>query len=288
MPGFFLFNGKVHPGSDPIAGPDCRGLRFGDGLFETIRHTGRGMPLFDLHMDRFFSGLRTLRFDIPRHDGPERIHEQVNALLQKNGIRGQARIRLTAFRGDGGINDPVSDLPQIVIQCWPLPDTYDRLNEHGLVLGVCPDICKSGDGLSALKHNSCLPYLIAAKQARDKKWNDALLLDPFGHVADATIANLFWINEGQVFTPPLSDGPVSGVFRRYLCAALGQEGRPVSEKSVTSGELELAGEIFLTNALFGIRSVGMFAGRPYARTITTQLYRRFVLPLFLDGQSRPE
>ena len=280
MPGFFMHDGKLLPGSDAIAGPESRGLRFGDGLFETIRHTGLDMPLFPLHMDRFFTGLERLGFEAPAHTGRDRIHGMITELLRKNRIEGAARIRLMAYRSDGGVHDPVSDRPHLVIQCWPLPENYSRLNENGLVLGVYDGAVKAPDGLSSLKHNNFLPYLMAARHAREMHWNDALLLSPVGHVADSTIANIFWLTGEGLFTPPLSDGPVAGCFRRHLMETLEDAGFPVRERSVTPEALRRADEVFLTNAMYGIRSVGRFGDRIYARPVTESLYRDHVRPLY--------
>jgi branched-chain amino acid aminotransferase len=280
MPGFFMLNGKLHPGTDAIAGPDCRGLRFGDGIFETMRHCGDGIPLFDEHMHRFFSGLRHLQFNVPRHTGPDEVQEMIASLLKKNSVAGQARIRLTAFRGDGGIFDPVDDHPNLLLQCWPLPDNYSVLNENGLQLGVYPGAIKAQDGLSSLKHNNFLPYLMAARHARTERWNDAVILNHEGHIVDSTIANIFWITDGLVFTPPLKDGPDAGIFRRHLMDGLKQAGMPVGERSISPAQLEEAEEVFLTNALFGIRSVAGFAGKEYGRQLTVRLYGDHVKPLF--------
>jgi len=280
MPGFFMLNGKLHADSDRIAGPDNRGLRFGDGLFETIRFGVNGMPLFDDHMHRFFSGLRQLHFESPKHIGPDELQDMIGAVLHKNRLAGPARIRLMAFRKDGGVHDPIDDHPQFLIQCWDLPANYSRLNENGLQLGVFTGAIKAPDGLSSLKHNNFLPYLMAARHARMQHWNDALILNPSGQVADSTIANLFWVKDGQVFTPPLSDGPVSGVFRRNLMDRLKLVGRPVEERSVEPAQLEDADEVFLTNALFGIRSVAGFGKAAYGRDLTVSLYQEHVKPLF--------
>ena len=280
MPGFFMLNGKLLPGDQTIVGPDNRGLRFGDGLFETIRHTGENMPLFPLHMERFLYGLERLGFALPVHTSPARIRDMVAELLRKNRMEGPARIRIMAYRAEGGVHDPVSDQPNILLQAWPLPEHYSRLNENGLVLGVYDGAVKAVDGLSALKHNNFLPYLMAARHARAMHWNDALVLTPHGQVADSTIANIFWLSGEGLFTPPLTDGPVAGTFRRHLMENLAKAGRPVQERSVTPELLGHADEIFLTNAVYGIRSVGRFREGNHRRSFTEQLYRDHVRPLF--------
>jgi branched-chain amino acid aminotransferase len=280
MPGFFMFDGKMVADATPILGPDSRAFRYGDGLFETIRiHWGR-IPLFPLHADRCFRGLETLGFQQPPHVSATQLEEKILSLARKNGHLSQGRVRLTFFRGDGGLYDPVSPIPHYIIQTWALPDHYLDLNENGLVLTVYPQGQKSTDQLANLKSNNALLYVLAAQYAKQQRSNEALVLNTHGRIADATIANCWWVRDGIVHTVPLSEGPVAGVMRRALIDLATREGTPVVEMPVTPEALESADEVFLTNALYGIRWVGRFNDREYPCKSVQKLYDRWIGSIF--------
>jgi branched-chain amino acid aminotransferase len=282
VPGFFIYNGKQIPDGTPIAGPDARGLRYGDGIFETIRvHHGR-IPLITWHLDRCFRGLAQLGFQKPVHLSGETLEQEILSLCRKNGHPQSARVRVCFFGRDGGLYDPVSPIPNYYVQTWPLPEHYGQLNENGLVLTVYPEDMKSTGILSNLKTNSALLYAMAARYAKDYQCNEALVLNVHGRVADATIANLFWIRDGLLFTNPLSEGGVEGVMRKSLLQMARKEGREIVQSPVDREGLMLADEIFLTNALYGIRWVGQFEGKLYPALQSPKLYDRWIRKIFPD------
>src|ERR1700743_2434155 len=104
---YFNFNGKILPADTSTIGPENRGLRYGDGLFETIKMTNGKLLFEDDHFARLWKGLTILQFDLPKHFSPENLQEQIVALAKKNEHTTSARIRLNVFRGDGGLYDVV-------------------------------------------------------------------------------------------------------------------------------------------------------------------------------------
>ena len=148
--------------------------------------------------------------------------------------------------------------PGVVIECFPLENGALQLNENGLVVGIASGLNKSLDSLSNLKSCNALIYAMGARQARMNKWNDTLISNTEGNIIESTIANIFWIKNEAVFTPPLKDGCVAGVMRRHI-----MEKTPVQEKSLTRDELLSADEVFLTNAIKPVRWVGEIDGRKY-------------------------
>ncbi|MFX9077438.1 aminotransferase class IV, partial [Acinetobacter baumannii] len=83
----------------------------------------------------------------------------------------------------------------------------------GLDINIFRNAIKTADSYSALKTNSAMPYIMAAQFAKSNRYNDAILLNQWGRVADTTIANIFIINNNNIITPPVSEGCVNGVFR---------------------------------------------------------------------------
>lgn len=274
MPGFYIFNGKFLTEQEPSIYPDNRSFRYGDGLFETIRVTNSEMPLWDLHAERLLKGLQRLQFQLPKLFTPELLHEKIIALCKKNKLL-NARVRLTINRGQGGILEPTNPSPDYTIQTWPL-DELPRFNDNGLAIGIFPEGRKAIDPFSNLKSNNYLLYVMAALHARNHKWNDALVLNSEGRIADSSIANIFWVKEGALFTPPLTEGPVNGIMRKYILSEVKVEQAPLRPE-----DLGDASEIFLTNAIRGVQWVASCGTREFAsHEIALSIYNKIILPVF--------
>jgi branched-chain amino acid aminotransferase len=269
---YINLNGKIQTGDQPALLVSNRGYRYGDGLFETIKVINEKILLGEYHFERLFSGLSLLKFEIPKLFTAGRITEEILGLCKKNGCAQQARVRLSVSRGNGGLYDDDRSL-QYVIECWPLDDSVNKLNENGLVVDVYPDARKNCDIFSNLKSSNFLPYTMAAIYAKENKLNDCLLLNDSGNIADSTIANVFIIKDRIITTPALSEGCVNGVMRRHLLERVNVEDRgfKIGESMITIDNLLHADEVFLTNAIKGIRWVKRFRENTYGNTITSLL-----------------
>jgi branched-chain amino acid aminotransferase len=282
MPGFFMFNGKYFPISTAVIGPDNRAFRYGDGIFETLRVAWGKIPLANYHFNRCFKGMKFMGFEIPVLFTPENLEKNILELCKKNNHLESARVRINFFRGDGGLYDPESHRLNYIIQTWSLPEHYKEINQNGLALTTYTLGRKSRDQLSNLKSNSALIYILAAKFAKDHKCNEALVLNDAHNIADTTIANIFWIKEGEIFTNPLSEGIVAGVMRQFIINSLLQKGITVGERPVNPEQILTADEIFTTNALYGIRWVASFGEKNFGMEKTSRLYHDIINPLFID------
>jgi len=208
--------------------------------------------LGDYHYRRLLNGSRLLGLEPLT---PEQFMGAIPELCRRNGHSASARVRLTVFRGedDASMN--------YFIQSWALEEAAEK--PGGLVLGTFPKGRKSCDGFSHLKSNNYLLYSMAAMYARNHGWDDCLVLNSRERIADSSIANLFYVVGDTVYTPPLSEGGVGGVMREWLLHALPAEGLRVIEKPVAPEDLLLADEVFLSNAIRGVRRVGHFSGTGY-------------------------
>jgi branched-chain amino acid aminotransferase len=280
MNNWLFYNEEIIPADTPIITAGNRGLRFGDGLFETIKVVNEKMPLFDLHMERMNQGMAILNIQLPDHYTADYLTQIILDLCSRNNINGAARIRITIFRGNGTLFATEDQYASIVIQAEPLAGDYLSLNENGYSIDVCPGIQKSCDQLSNIKSNNYLPYVMAAQYARQQQLNDCLVLNTHNRICDGTIANVFRIHQNTIYTPPLSEGGVAGVMRKYLLTELPKSGYTVQEKICTPEDLEAASEVFLTNALYGIRWVGKFRNKEYSNKMVTELYDRMMVSLF--------
>jgi branched-chain amino acid aminotransferase len=268
-------NGKIISGDQPVLLASNRGYRYGDGLFETIKISDGKILLANYHFERLFTGLSLLQFEIPVLFTREKITEEILRLCEKNECKKLARVRLSVFRGNGGLYDDDKVL-QYVVECWPLNASVNKLNENGLVIDIYRYAEKSCDKFSNLKSANFLPYSMAALFAKENKWNDCLVMNSNGSIADSTIANLFIIKNEIVITPGLEDGCVNGVMRRHLLSRLPVAGYEVLESSVSVSDVLMADEVFLTNAIHSIRWVRQFSNKVYKNEKAVEIYDRFI------------
>jgi branched-chain amino acid aminotransferase len=152
----------------------------------------------------------------------------------------------------------------------------NRWNETGLRIAVYPDGRKSCDVFSHLKSASFLPYVMAARWAQQHQLDDALVLNAHDRIADATIANVFAIKDNTIMTPPLQEGGVGGVMRKYLLAQLPAAGYKVAEQALLPDQVLQADELFLTNAIQGIRWVQQCGEKTYGYGQVMKIYRELV------------
>lgn len=210
------------------------------GLIETILFKNGQMPLWKGHcerMQRSFEALGWRRsFD---------FFERLKAVIEEQAGYTAAilKIRIRLFSQN-------SQLHYLFEMLQPPPE------RRILKIGIAKQLVIQPNKLSWLKSNSRKVYEEALKQARGLSLQDMLLLNQAGRIVESSIANIFWKNDGRIFSPPLSEGCVAGVYRASLLNGnISFENKPVQEKCLTVQEAIEADEIFLTNAVRGIQKV---------------------------------
>ena len=267
---FFLYNDNFFLLNQAVIGSGNRSLRYGDGLFETMRMSKGRILNMGFHFDRLFKGLSLLQFENPVNFTPDFLTKKIDDLLSKNGYEENARIRLMVFRGDGGIFDIKNNDPNFIIEAWPLSEKIE-LNETGLTVDIFPDARKSCDQFSNLKSNKYLPFAMAGLFAQRNNLSDAIVLNAFGRICESAIANIFIIKDKNIFTPPLSEGCVAGVIRRWMLERFSLKGYAVIEKNLSIDHILDADEFFLTNSIQPIRWVKGFREKVFENKKITEI-----------------
>jgi aminodeoxychorismate lyase len=268
---YFNYNGKIYKESTAIVSADNRGLRYGDGLFETIKIYNGDVLFATEHFNRLWKGMQLLQFDFPKLFTKEKLIEEIKQLVLKNNHQNFARVRLSIFRGNGGLYDAKNHTPNYIIQSWALPIDKGNFNENGLVLGFYEDAKKTCDSFSNIKHNNFLPYTMAALFAKHQKWNDALVFNQYYNICDSTIANVFICAAKKIYTPPLTQGCIEGVTRNYILTQLQNTSYQIIEKPLTKMDVLNADEVFLTNAINNIKWVKQIENKNYTNTFTQKI-----------------
>lgn len=275
-----ILNGVLMDSEKPIIGADNRSFRYGDGCFETMKAVNGNIIHASQHFERFFASLSLLQFDKPKYLNAQYLTEHIIKLMQQNGHSKLARIRLTLFRGNGGLYDAENNFPNYLIQTWALNESNNKLNENGLVIDFYTDAKKIVDRFSEIKSNNFLCYVMAALWAKKQQVNDAIVLNPYNNIADTTIANIFIVSNGVIKTPPISDGCVNGVMKNYLIQCLRKENLPFEETSLSTTDILEAQEVFLTNSIYGIKWVKQCGNSNYVLNAASKLHQQFISTLW--------
>jgi len=269
-----LLNGVLHPAGEALFPATHRGLMFGDSVFETMRlHRGR-ILFFDDHLDRLGRALAALSIDTPTWpDGG--LEAALAGLAGQNGITGDARVRLTVTRRGAG-----RYLPESTAADWTaIAGSTGAMGwpAEGLHAGFYEDGRKEPSPLSPFKTGSSALYVLAALHARRADLDDAFILNTHGRVAGAVSSNVFAVAGDRIVTPPLAEGCVDGIMRRQVIGVLGKKGMTCSESPLTRQQAMDADEVFLTNAIAGIRRVSRCGGRSYGDTVSKKLFDDLLL-----------
>lgn len=248
-----------------------RGLFYGDALFETIRVFEGKIPLMAAHWARLSNGLRAMRYSVPAQWSAAFFENEILKTAPKN-----ARVRLTVWRSPGGLYLPENDAPQFLVTVAALESGVFEWDFNGVKIGLCESVRLPVDTLSGLKTLNAARYVAAAQEAREKGWDDAVILNTADRVCEATSSNVFWFENETLCTPPLADGCVTGVMRELLLFLTKANGYAVQEKPATFARLLSADEVFLTNAIRGIRWVREIEGTAFGFAETRKLFELMV------------
>ena len=261
-------------GSDTGVDPRDRGLAYGDGLFETMAAADGAIRWLDYHLERLMTGCARLAIPAPNAADLRR------AIAAQTPPRGRAVIKLIVTRGIGtrGYRPPETPRPTVVVGSAPWPTTS---SEDGIDLATCEMRLGENPQLAGLKHLCRLDHVLAQLELQRRGLDEGLLLSTSGNVVSATSNNVFAVFGSRVCTPRVDRCGVRGVMRRLAleaCAALGLEAR---ELDMELPELQRADELFVTNALLGVRPVTRLDGKVYAFGPVT---RRLALRLGTTGE----
>lgn len=248
-----------------------RSFRYGDGFFESIR-CFNGQPLWmDYHFDRISRSAQTIRMDLPENLNPENSKELINQLLKANNHLSGARVRMSFFREDGGLYRPMGNTGNFIIESANLDTPNYMLNKNGFNVGVYSEITNPVNKLSFIKSSSSLFYVMAGLFGVENGWDEVIILNEHGYVAEAGNSNIFMVEKGKLLTPALDQGCVDGVMRRIILDLAVKRKLKVSECSFLPADLLNADEVFFTNAIRGIQWVKGIQNKRYYHQVASEL-----------------
>ncbi len=261
---FVCINGEFLPSDKPVFFGSNRAFKYGDGLFETMRAIGTTVPFLNQHFERLRKSAAVLQMELPENFSVSFFQKQISRLLNANKLFNGAKIRLSLYRKDGGNYQPLSNKADYYIECSPLESKNFSLNAKGLKIGVFSEWKKPINELSSIKSANALFYVKSAIYSRSENLDESLLLNEHNQIIESTSSNLFILSNNNLITPSLSEGCLPGIMREIIIQlALNEKITVYDDVCISENDILNADEVFLTNAVSGIKWVVAFQNRRY-------------------------
>jgi len=266
MSEYINYNGNFFKPNENVLKVQNRAFRYGDGLFETMFATGSRVPLFYEHISRLINSMNILKMEVPVKFSVDTtgFHHEISRLIIKNKFFMSARVRLSVFREDGGLYSPTNNEVGYVIELEPIKNTSFEIHNTGLKIDIYNEIKKPINILSNLKTSNSLIFVLAGIYKTKKNMDDVIIINQNNYVCESISSNIFIVKNDILYTPAISEGCINGIMRNAVINVAKENNIEVIDDCLlTIDNLLHADEIFLTNAVHGIRWVAAFQNRRY-------------------------
>lgn len=257
-------------------------LHYGSGVFEGVRcyKTDRGPAVYRLrdHYERMERSAKIFQMEIPY--SVQELMQATFDVIKANDLD-ECYVRPLAYRGFGGemgVN-PAANPVEVSIAVWAW-GAY--LGDDAVTKGVRVTFSswRRGDPNiippTAKATGAYINASMAKLEATQAGFDEAIMLNPQGRVAEATGQNLFVVYRGEILTPPISDGPLPGITRESVMKIARDQGTPVHEASLNRTDLYTADELFFTGSATEVIPIREVDGRFFEPgPITQALQQRY-------------
>ncbi len=236
-----FLNGKFVNPEEANVSALSQGFLFGYGLFETMRSYQKRIVYFNQHMRRIMESSRLIGIN-PSYS-IDKIKAIINETVKLNGSCDNY-VRLTLWKSDGQAGILV-----IVREYFPYPFKKYMV---GFRACVSKFVQEENSFLSGIKTTSRVMIELAYACAKEKKFDEAVILNSRGYIAEASRSNIFFVKGNELFTPSLACGCLKGITRQAIFDLARERNIIVNEGEFTLNDLYNADEAFLTNSLMGV------------------------------------
>ncbi|HKE21134.1 MAG TPA: aminotransferase class IV [Bryobacteraceae bacterium] len=262
---FILHNDQIREATDPCLAPGQVGLLSGWGVFSTLRVAEGVLFAFERHWARITRDAAA--FHVPIPPDPEHVRQKLLELVEANGAY-DSTLRAAIVRNGGGM--------------WAAP----AMGSGSDVIALTADSKDWGTGVklasqTQARHAACefagtkilswAMNLTWLENAQRRGFDEVILLNERGEVAECTSANIFIANGGEVSTPPLSSGCLPGITREVLLGEIHVPGIRIAEKTLRLEDLVAADEVFITSTTRDLLPVVKIEERAVGRAHKTRI-----------------
>jgi branched-chain amino acid aminotransferase len=231
-------DGEIMPALEAVIPVTDEGLLRGDGVFEAVRiYDGRPFRLEE-HLARLQRSASNLRLPIDL----EAVRADVHRLLATaDGASGHEALRIVLTRGG-----------RRLLLTEPLPDLPDRVRLGSVTYSPTRVL----DGVKSLSYAA---NMLARRLAEERGFDEALLVTLHGRVLEGPTSSVFWVKDGRIFTPPLSDHILASITRGLVMDVTG-----AAERESTLDDVLTADEVFLASTMREVQPVAVLDDREFS------------------------
>ncbi len=220
---WLIYDGKMIPADRPVVPVVSRGLMYGDGVFDTLRAYRGNTLLLGQHITRLHSGMEMLGMEVQNDLEIDTLQKKLWELLEKQQLlHTDAIVRLQVWRdGSRGYHPQDDSSIHYSITASDCPEFFS----HPILATVDKRRIPSQSMPSTAKFTNGINYILAAQSATDKGGDDALMQTVNGFVSETTIANVFWVKGGTIYTPDEECDIIPGITRKIILDILEENNR---------------------------------------------------------------
>ncbi|MFZ0747533.1 MAG: branched-chain amino acid transaminase [Terracidiphilus sp.] len=261
------FGGQYMPLGEARVGILTHALHYGTGVFEGIRaHWDEGtQELFVLrpreHYERWKRNCGILRIDVPA--SPEELCEITIELMRRNAFKTNVYVRPLAYKSAERVGVSPDDQDAFAVIALPFGEYLHA--DKGIHAGVS-SWRRIEDNAIPARAKICGAYVnsaLASDEARQSGFDEAILLNESGHVAEGATCNIFMVRKEVLITPAVNENVLEGITRdSVMQLALRELGLHMIERPIDRSELYICDELFFTGTAVGIAPVVRVDHRP--------------------------
>ncbi|MFH1441321.1 MAG: branched-chain-amino-acid transaminase [Candidatus Omnitrophota bacterium] len=255
-------NGKFYDKENAKISVFDHGLLYGDGVFEGIRSYNRLVFKLEEHVDRLFESAHSIMLEIPVNK--DKMIQAVVETLKTNNLK-DAYIRLIVTRGEGDLGlDPrkCRGRATIIIIADKITLYPEKFYKEGLAIITVPTVRNLPEAVNPqIKSLNYLNNILAKIEAVNSGYDEAIMLDSLGYVAECTGDNIFVVRGKHLYTPPQCMGSLRGITREAVMEIAEKSKISAHEHVITRHEVFNSDECFLTGTAAEIIPVVKVDGR---------------------------
>ena len=242
--------------------PVSSAMLYGRGVFTTMAIYDTKPFQWEKHWTRLTRDAEKLKIDLTGCT-QKSVGEGLQKLIAVNQVKnGRARVIFLARSGRGSWKTKIPNTKRTDLLI--MTGDVHKVPASGLSLAVSPFRVNTAAPTTGVKSLNYLDRILALDEARERDFDEAMMLNERGEIVSAATANIFWTRSGTVHTPTLSTGALAGVTRECVIEIAEKHFVPLVEGVYEMNDLTDADQIFLTSSAIGVAPVTTFDFRRYS------------------------